>query len=387
MRYLNFYILIIVAVATLMSGCSQTDEPQILTAKFPEDHIVMAVGESYYIKPIFKGVTIPLNELEWLNSNPNVVDVAFGNIYAKNQGESTITIKYKGKELASCGIEVQSIIASNISLSQDSIEIVIGKTFSLEADIYPQNTTNKRIIWSSSNTSVASVNENGVISAIGIGETEILAIIEGYNVSAKCFVRVTPILVENIVGLQDVSILLGQSHSFSISVSPKNATYPDVKWESSNPEIVSVSEVGAIVGKSLGQATLTAHSIDGGNCSTSCKIDVCEIDRFVTISAKAGSEGSSSSGFFSYLSLFFKTNVESPVFIKSILLNDENGNVIGYTEPNLSCTDYSTKFYTKYNGLIIDTFLAEGWTFYVHYIWSNKEYKAIYTIPKGGGWF
>jgi uncharacterized protein YjdB len=88
----------------------------------------------------------------------------------------------------SCEHISQSIAVTSILLSEDNVEVVTGETITLIANVFPSNATEQTVIWSSSNESVATVN-NGIVSAIGIGKATITAQCGGKE--ATCVVTVS----------------------------------------------------------------------------------------------------------------------------------------------------------------------------------------------------
>ena len=377
-------LLILFIGASLFSACSDDkDEPQNIHVEFPENNVVMLIGEHRSIRPIIEGASIPLNEFEWKNSNPDIAEVVLGMVYAKKVGKITITLTYRDKIMSYCHIEVLPIRATELTLSHTNIELELGESFCLKATISPDNTTNKTIIWSALDETIAKVDDKGIITAQSLGETIIRATVEGSEIEAQCKVKVNPILLEEILGLHDYSILIGQSYLFSVELSPENATNRELRWTSSNPEIVSVSEKGVITGLSFGESILTAYAMDDSGCSASCKIQVCGIDAFITLNTMVGSQGSSSSGYYSYLDLLFRTNTEDPVLVTSVLVIDDNNTLKAIEYPNKLCTEYSLKVITKYHGNILsNTYQAIGWSVIVNYMWHDQEYSVRKLIKK-----
>ncbi|WML33349.1 Ig-like domain-containing protein [Clostridium sp. OS1-26] len=83
-------------------------------------------------------------------------------------------------------------IISNITLNKSTDNLQVGKTDTLTATITPDNVTNKIVKWESSNKDIATVDENGVVTAKNEGKTTITATTtDGSNLSAKCIVTVT----------------------------------------------------------------------------------------------------------------------------------------------------------------------------------------------------
>ncbi len=90
----------------------------------------------------------------------------------KKLGTQTIIIQYGGKKV-SFDIDVKEIFASSIKLSQSKIDVEKGKTYQLKATVYPTNTTNQKLTWNSEDSSIATVNSSGEITAKSAGTTTV----------------------------------------------------------------------------------------------------------------------------------------------------------------------------------------------------------------------
>jgi uncharacterized protein YjdB len=116
--------------------------------------------------------TIATNKsVNWTSSNPNVAQVfPSGLVYGKAQGTAVITIKtVDGGYSASCIVTVKpadiNVYVQEVRLDKTYAALELSKTLKLNAQIIPSNATNKRIIWATSNPTVALVNENGEVTS------------------------------------------------------------------------------------------------------------------------------------------------------------------------------------------------------------------------------
>ena len=93
-------------------------------------------------------------------------------VIARATGTATITVKTEdGGKTASCTVTVKEKIipVESISLNQTTLSLKIGEKETLQAMVSPENATNKNISWSSDKTDVATVDENGNVSANSVG--------------------------------------------------------------------------------------------------------------------------------------------------------------------------------------------------------------------------
>ena len=215
--------------------------------------------------------------LTWSSSNTNVATVnQNGKITAKAAGNATITATAEDGSgvSASCHVYV-TIPVSSITLSQASVSINKGNTYTIYATVLPSNATNKTLTWTSSNTSIATVDQNGKVTAKSAGTATITATAtDGSNANASCLVTIT-IPVNSIVLSQTyVSINQGETLTLSTTVYPANATNKSIEWSSSNTSIATVDQNGKVTAKSAGTATITATAADGSGITASCQVSV-----------------------------------------------------------------------------------------------------------------
>lgn len=236
-------------------------------------------GESITLIPTVKPESVVEKGVTWKSADTTIASVDNGVVIAHKVGKTIITATtIDGSNLsASCEIEVEPILASSVSLSESVKTIKIGDSFTLTAAVSPYNTTNKTIQWSSSNTSVASV-DNGVVQAKNVGTTTIeVKTTDGSNITATCEVTVEPILVTSI-SLTETSMTLnvGEHFTLSTTILPNNATSKDVSWSSSNNNVATVAN-GVVTAIASGSATITVKTADGSNKSASCIVTVSKI--------------------------------------------------------------------------------------------------------------
>ena len=158
----------------------------------------------------------------------------------------------------------------SISLNQTSASLQIGGTMALRVTFSPTNVNDNTITWSSSNTSVATV-ENGVVTGKNQGTTTITAKSTNGK-TATCKVTVNPIVVTSVsLNKSSMELNVGDSNTLTATISPSNATNKTVTWSSSNSSVASVSN-GKITGVAEGTATITAKSNNGKTATCSVKV-------------------------------------------------------------------------------------------------------------------
>lgn len=201
----------------------------------------------------------------WTTSNANVATVdASGSVTGVGAGSAVITATSEGKSASSTFTIMQGAVAT-VVVTPSPITMVAGQSTQLAAsarDASGSVITGKSVVWSSSNTAVASVSSQGVVSGVGAGSTTITATIDG--VSGTSAVTVSDVPVAKVaVSPQGPTISTGSSVQLSATVTDANGTVVSnraVSWTTSNAAIATVSSTGVVTGVIPGTATITATS-------------------------------------------------------------------------------------------------------------------------------
>ena len=174
--------------------------------------------------------------------------------------------------------ETIETLVEGITLSQSSATLTEGGTLTLTATVTPDDATDNSITWSSSNTSVATVDANGKVTAKAAGTATITATAnDGSGVKASCVVTVEKkvVAVSSITLSQTTATMTeGETMSLTATVTPDDATNKAVTWSSSNASVATVDANGKVTAKAAGTATITATANDGSDVKASCKVTV-----------------------------------------------------------------------------------------------------------------
>lgn len=203
--------------------------------------------------------------ITWSSSDNSIVSVdTKGKITANSIGEAIITAKTANGLTATCVVNVtlNVIAVSNVSVEPTTLTMYIGDIESLTATVSPSNATNKALVWSTSKSSVAKVDQYGTITAIAKGTTTITAT-SSNNIAGTCVVTVKAIEVSSI-SLSDVSLAVGESQTMNAIITPANATNQTITWSVDNESVATINPTsGKLTGISEGTATITATAING----------------------------------------------------------------------------------------------------------------------------
>lgn len=248
----------------------------------------MGVGETYTLKPTITPSNATDKSVEWFSGNPAVASVdTTGKVTAKAIGVAVITATTNdGGYKATCTITVSDskVSVTGIELTTTSRNMYAGDQYILQTIIKPDNATDKSVTWTSSNPAIATVDENGIVTALKAGTTTITATTNDGGFKANCIITVTGEVV-NVTGITlsptTKTMYTGESFILTPTITPDNATNKSVTWTSSDPTIASVDESGIVNAIKKGTATITAKTNDGGFTAT-CVITVNEGDKKVT---------------------------------------------------------------------------------------------------------
>lgn len=286
--------------------------------------------------------------IEWTSSDEEVVTVdATGLITAVGAGEADVTASAKDVNISST-THVKVVITPTGVEAPKALELVTNgeSEKELNAKIVPEDATEVKLAYTSSDESVATVDENGLVTAVADGECTITTYVvadapataetatqeaaavvmdeetptEGANsettadsetvavpdnldsafgvvsegLSATTKVTVTT-KVEGITLDKTEGILnVGNTVTITATVAPKEATNPAVTWSSSDESVATVDETGKVTAVAVGNATITATSEDDSSVSADYELTVQQKKAATT--TKNNYSGSTSAG-------------------------------------------------------------------------------------------
>lgn len=209
-------------------------------------------------------------EVTWQSSNLSVAQVSStGRVHAIAPGTATITAHNGSGPDKTCTVVVQSPSPTSITVTPGILSFPRGQSRSLSHSVTPSNAS-YTLIWTSSNTSVATVS-NGTVYGVAPGNATITARISGTSITDICNVTVQPINPTSITINHTKTVNVGQNVTIGRSVTPSNADY-SITWTSSNNSVATVSD-GVVHGVDNGMARITAR-ITGTNIYDTCCVTV-----------------------------------------------------------------------------------------------------------------
>ena len=220
----------------------------------------------------------------WSSSDTDIATVNFsGLVRALRGGSATITATTRdGGFISSCAITVETISVREVSLSGcTSEQLETGNTLQLAASLSPEDADDQSVRWSSSDTTVASVDQNGLVTAVSDGSSTITVATNDGDFTSNCEIAVaTPAVAVtgvSLSGCAETTMKIDSTRQLTATVSPANAADQSVTWSSSNTAVASVDQSGLIDALSAGSSTITVTTVDGG-FSDQCIVTVDSID-------------------------------------------------------------------------------------------------------------
>ena len=228
---------------------------------------------SYYYKEVeepesaYKEVKKDVTDVTATIGNLNDGKIYHIKVVAKNEkGENKLVV-----------IEAIQQLVKTITLDKTTAIMKPSDTLQLTANVLPENAENKILEWSSSDESIATVSDTGLVTAKTIGNISITAkSTDGSEVTASCNI-IVKIPVENIsLNKTSTQVEPKKTTTLVATINPSNATNKEVTWTSSNTSIATVSSTGVVTGKELGTVTITVKSVDDATKSKSCIVKVTD---------------------------------------------------------------------------------------------------------------
>ena len=225
------------------------------------------------------------SKVTWSSNDQDVAEVdQTGKVTAKKEGYAVITVTAQdgSGKTATCQVNVTDIKVSGITLSASTLAMQTEDVKQLSVtNITPANATNKALKWESKNTWVATVDENGNVTAKNPGEATItVTAADKGGAQATCKVTVTertvPVIKVTQIQLSQTraSLIEGKELQLTATVLPTDATNQSLTWNSSVEGVATVDPTGKVTAIKAGTTVITATAKDDSGISASCTVQV-----------------------------------------------------------------------------------------------------------------
>lgn len=268
--------LLLVMLVLAISSCQKVPENETVDEAVASSIILsqanaeMLIGETVQLHANILPTAAKDRPILWASSKKSVAIVSDqGLVEAIAEGSATITATVDGVS-ATCEIVVikGDVQVESVSLDYETLALNKGESALLKVTVLPADATDPKVNWSSSDPSVAEVDQTGKVTAKNGGTTIVIA--KAGLHSAECEVVVS-VPVEFIqLDPQKVDLKVGETATVSAIILPEDATDKEVIWTSSDEAVVTVDR-GQLSAISAGKAVITAQC---GLVSAACEVSV-----------------------------------------------------------------------------------------------------------------
>lgn len=225
-------------------------------------------------KAAIKAVVLPKNadnkKLTWFSSDESVATVdSRGRVTSVAPGQAVITAACEDDPSVTASVTLRNMrLASSVSFPEKSYDVTVGHTFQLEPQVLPEDTTNKAVTYKVKNPKIASVDENGLVTALKGGKTTVTVVsTDGSKRRATVTIRV--VVPVTGVSFKQPGIRVGAGNYTYVTavLEPENATIQNMTWSSSDESVATVkgsANKARVSGRRWGRCQLTGVTEDGG---------------------------------------------------------------------------------------------------------------------------
>lgn len=262
-----------------------------------ENEVNIYTGRQFTLVPEVRRVVEDAPEntaFIWSSSDETVATVSDkGDVTALSYGDAVITCTAEDDEYIFATAAVHATLpVSNLTLSETNCQLLLsekdaelGQT-SLSCTVEPENAFVKDVSWSSSDETIATVDENGFVQALQPGQVKITATsMDTYAAPKTAVCNITVLRAVASIGLEktDSTLNIGASDILKATVHPEDATQKTLRWESSDPEVASVAANGTVTARALGKATISCYATDGSETCAQCEVTVIQMATGISI--------------------------------------------------------------------------------------------------------
>ena len=271
-----------VTVTTVDGGftasCAVTVTPKFIAVEsitLEPEPLELEVGQSATVKATVLPEDATDKTLSWESSNEAVATVdQTGKVTALKAGETILTVK-DGNITVWGHVTVTDIPVTGVTVSPALVTLKEGETCQLSASVSPAS-ARQDVEWASQNKEVATVDKDGLVTAVRAGSTRIYARSNAFQ-DQQGWCEVTVNEDDAVKGIalssEAMTIQVGESRPLTVTFTPSYAANKNVSWDSDTPGVATVSQEGMVMGFAEGEATITATSEDGG-FTASCRVTV-----------------------------------------------------------------------------------------------------------------
>lgn len=211
-------------------------------------------------------------KVHWKSSDENIASVDENGIITGNSAGKVIITAYLMDKKAECQVTVYPL--EKIALNHENIELQVEDQQQLEVIFTPDDAVKGLTVqWTASDPHMASVDENGLVTANMMGTSIITASILGKEAQCRVDIKPKPIAINTVVlNTRELNLVVGSSDTLTAKIIPENTTLSqELTWSSSDPS-VAIVENGEVTAVKEGVATISVTTVNGKTAS--CQVNV-----------------------------------------------------------------------------------------------------------------
>lgn len=245
--------------------------------------VTLKIGESFRLTAEVLPENATDKTVTWISSNEAVVTVdSTGMLKAVGSGSAAILVQSNDSGVTSlCNVTVYQPVET-VTLSSSSMSVRRGTIFWLNATVGPENAYNKAVTWTSSDTTIATVDSTGMVTTVSPGDCVITATSLDTGVYASCKVTVLEPVTGIELNYEEYDLYAGDKFLIIPTVSPVDADNKSVTYVSSDPSVAAVDSNGVVTGLKGGSAIILVTTVERGLIA-SCKVTVYQFVSSVEI--------------------------------------------------------------------------------------------------------
>ena len=271
------------ADASKVAYCQFHITQQVEGITMDYDRVTMNVGDDYRLTAVITPDNATDQTVTWSSSNPAVVTVdESGMLHAVSSGNATIVVQTKdGGFIDMTNVTVLQPVTS-IELSETEMSVKKGTIFWLNATVVPNTADNKNITWASSDTSLATVDQTGMVTTLAVGTVTISCVSEDNGAVAYCVVEITEPVTGLSLNTTYQEMVAGTKFVIVPTVLPVEAPNKNVTFVSSDPEVATVDENGVVTALIGGKCEILVTT-EESKLTATCTIVVKEFVKSIEI--------------------------------------------------------------------------------------------------------
>ncbi len=266
--------------STLKAECSVSVTQPVKGISLPENEVCW-VGGTVLLTPQFNPSNASNKNVTWASLDESIATVSStGLVTGKKEGVTTVTVKTAdGGFIAYCRVSVE-VPPESVTLSTSALVLRAGDkdlgNYTLKATVKPDSATNKAVTWSSSNTSVATVDQNGKVTAVAGGTATVTCTTKSGGIKATCRVTVNEDATDITIINAPKELFVTKTYILQTKFNSTTVTNLNITWTSSNPGVLGVDQNGMLTARSKGSSVIKATYTrsDGTVLTAECTVFV-----------------------------------------------------------------------------------------------------------------